>query len=61
MSESKTNTNHLERKRLEYLRIKEDFVMLLLSFVEGKKNCPTTTNNQNYQLNHKNYPKFIKR
>jgi hypothetical protein len=27
MSESKTKTSHLERKRFEYFRIKEDFVI----------------------------------
>ena len=31
MSESKTNTSHLERKRFEYFRMKEDFVILLSS------------------------------
>ena len=28
ISESKTNTSHLERKRFEYFRMKEDFVII---------------------------------
>jgi hypothetical protein len=29
INESKTKTSHLERKRFEYFRMKEDFVILL--------------------------------
>lgn len=57
MSESKTNTSHLERKRFEYVRMKEDFVILLSS---SKKN-QAIPNIQNYQLYNINYLKFIKR
>jgi hypothetical protein len=37
IKESNTKTSHLERKRLEYFRMKEDFVILLNLGMRAKK------------------------